>query len=130
MLPRLRLNPKQRSATPMPRAEILSAALWLRWEDTKPEETWATKNPMEIMRKREPAWLWFSPTSPWSVGMRGAKTTRAMKLRKNRAEINKTGANRSLKVCGIGQDLSVCDMVVASCSINVHPGPATGQNTY
>jgi hypothetical protein len=103
---------KQRRAKPIPRAEILSAALWLRRADTNPEEIWATKNPIEIMRKSDPAWLWLSPTAPSSVGMRGARVTRAMKLRKKRLVMNKMGANRSLKVCGMGQELSLPSTVI------------------
>lgn len=75
---------KMRRAHPTPSVEMTRVPRWLTLEVRKPEHIWATKNPSEITRNRDPAWLGVISSSRTIVGMRGAKMNLDIKVRKNR----------------------------------------------
>jgi len=73
---------------------MIMVFLWVRMEETNPDPSRATKYPIEITRKSEPASTWLMPISFSIAGIKGEKMILEIKFRK-KIDVRK----RSCPIC-------------------------------
>jgi len=67
--------------------------LWVRRDEINPDASRVEKYPRDIRRKRDPASAWLKARSDLTLGIKGAKTIREMKLTKKIDVNSKSGVS-------------------------------------